>query len=560
MLPVALGVLGAALRLWQYSAGASLWADEANLALNIVDRPLGRLLGPLDYRQMAPPGWLLLQKAAITLFGDGEHALRLIPLLGSLATLPLAWHVARRILRPGVEPALALGLVATAVPLIFFAAQVKPYATDVAAALLLLALALAVRRAGPGGGRLLRLGLAGTLLPWLSYPALLVSAGLLAALVATAILERDRARLRSLVPVALAWAASAAGAIAWARGTLGPGDVEYLRQFWGRWLMPLPPRSLQDLGWPVARLTTVFGGGGLRYPAPGVFVALAALGTFALWRRARDHAWLLLGPILATFAAAALQVYPFSPRLVLFLFPGFLILTAAGPGALASVGRAAGRRAATIATLLCAGLALYGLVRDPPPYAPEPLKPVLLSMRRAWQPGDRVYVYYGAEKAFVYYARRLGFAERRLRPRRLRAGRSPRLPAGDRCAPGRAPHVAGRRAPGGRGGRDPPRLPRPHRDAPGRVPGRRAGARSPDRRVRPRLPLRPLGSRAPGGRHGGHVPAPAERLRRAARRLVLPPGGVAALKFPPKPAGSGAQYDVSRPRGQGPVTVKSSDS
>ena len=409
MLPVALGVLGAALRLWQYAAGASLWADEANLALNIVDRPLGRLLGPLDYRQMAPPGWLLLQKAAITLFGDGEHALRLVPLLGSLATLPLAWHVARQILRPGVEPALALGLVATAVPLIFFAAQVKPYATDVTAALLLLALALAVRRAGPGGGRLLRLGLAGTLLPWLSYPALLVSAGLLAALVATAILERDRARVRSLVPVALAWAASAAGAIAWARGTLGPGDVEYLRQFWDRWLMPLPPRSLQDLGWPGARLTTVFGGGGLRYPAPGVFVALAALGTFALWRRARDHAWLLLGPILATFAAAALQVYPFSPRLVLFLFPGFLILTAAGPGALASVGRAAGRRAATILTLLCAGLALYGLVRDPPPYAPEPLKPVLLSMHRAWQPGDRVYVYYGAEKAFVYYARRLGF-------------------------------------------------------------------------------------------------------------------------------------------------------
>ena len=173
--------------------------------------------------------------------------------------------------------------------------------------------------------------------------------------------------------------------------------------------MPLPPRSLQDLGWPVARLTTVFGGGGLRYPAPGVFVALAALGTFAVWRRSRDHAWLLLGPILATFAAAALQAYPFSPRLVLFLFPGFLILTAAGPGALASVGHAAGRRAATIATLLCAGLALYGLVRDPPPYAPEPLKPVLLSMRQAWQPGDRVYVYYGAEKAFVYYARRLGF-------------------------------------------------------------------------------------------------------------------------------------------------------
>jgi hypothetical protein len=358
---------------------------------------------------MAPPVWLLLQKTAVTLLGEGEHALRLVPVLGSLATLPLAWHVARRILVPGVGPTLALGLVATAVPLIFFAAQVKPYATDTAAALGLLALALAAGGSEAVTGRLLPLGVAGTLLPWVSYPALLVDAGILGALLATAAAGRDRARLRSLAPMGLAWVATAAGVIAWARGTLAPGDVEYLQRFWAHWLMPLPPRSLQDLGWPVARVTTVYGGGGLRYPAPGVFVALAVLGGIALWRRARDRAWLLLGPIAATFAAAALQVYPFSPRLALFLFPAFLILTAAGPEAIARFGRAAGPRAATIATLLVAGLALWGLARDAPPYAPEPLKPVLAPMREAWQPGDRAYVYYGAEKAFVYYARRLGF-------------------------------------------------------------------------------------------------------------------------------------------------------
>jgi hypothetical protein len=410
LVPVAFGVLGAALRVWQYAAGASLWADEANLALNIVDRPLGRLLGPLDYRQMAPPGWLLLEKVAVTLLGEGEHALRLVPLLGSLATLPLCWHVARRILPPGVGPPLTLGLVAIGLPFIFYAAQVKPYATDVALAVALLALALAVQRDGAGGGRMLRLGLAGALVPWFSYPAMLVDAGLLAALTAAAALERDRARLRPLVLLALAWAASAAGTILWARGTLTPDDVLYMQRFWARWLMPMPPRGLQDLGWPVARLTTVYAGGGLRYPAPGVFLVLAVLGAWALWRRARDLSWLLLGPILATFGAAALQVYPFAPRLVLFLFPAFLILTAAGPEALMSLGRAAGRRAAAVATVACVGLALFGLLRNPPPYAPEPLKPVLGAMRDAWQPGDRTYVYYGAEKAFVYYARRYGFA------------------------------------------------------------------------------------------------------------------------------------------------------
>src|SRR5262245_8490097 len=106
LLPAALCGLGAALRLWQYAADASLWADEANLVLNIIERPLGRLLGPLDYRQVAPPGWLLLERTAVTVFGQGEQALRLVPLLGSLAALPLAWQVARRILPGGPAPTL----------------------------------------------------------------------------------------------------------------------------------------------------------------------------------------------------------------------------------------------------------------------------------------------------------------------------------------------------------------------------------------------------------------------------------------------------------------------
>ena len=383
LVPVALCILGAALRLWQYGVGASLWADEANMVLNIEDRPVSRLLGPLDFRQMAPPGWLLLVKAAVTLFGEGEHALRLVPLLGSLATLPLCWHVARQVLPPGIGRTLALGLVAIGGPFIFFAAQVKPYATDVAVALGLLALALAVRRDGPGGGRMVRLGLVGAIAPWFSYPAILVDAGLLAALGLAAIVGRDRERLRALLPVAITWAASIVATVAWARTTVTPDDALYMQRFWARSLMPWPPQSLQDLGWPVSRLTTVYGGGGLRYPAPGIFLVLAAIGAWALWRRARDLAWLLLGPILATFGAAALRVYPFAPRLVLFLFPVFLLLTAAGVEAMGTVargarwGRAGERRAVGIAAARVRPTRRHRPRRDPPPYAPEPLKPAL---------------------------------------------------------------------------------------------------------------------------------------------------------------------------------------
>ena len=408
LLPAALCGLGALLRLWQFWPGASLWADEANLALNIVERPIGSLLGPLDYRQIAPPGWLLLQKAAVSLFGEGERALRLVPFLGGLLSLPLCWQAARRALPPGVGPPLALGLVATGIPFIFYASQVKPYSTDVAVALLLLALALAVRQEGPDQGRALRLGLAGLAAPWLSYPAVLVAGGILAALGLTALRERDRSRW--LGPVALAGGASLVAVTLWARGTMTADDALYMRQFWAGDFAPWPPREIRDLGWPIARLTTVYGGGGLRYPAPGIFLVLAIVGGWWLWRRHRDRAWLLLGPIAATFAAAVLHVFPFEPRVVLFLLPAFLILTAAGPPALADLAGARRRQVvAAVATAACGVLAVLGLLRNPPLYAPEPLKPVLHEMRRAWQPGDRAYVYYGGEKAFLYYARRLGF-------------------------------------------------------------------------------------------------------------------------------------------------------
>jgi hypothetical protein len=412
LLPALLCLLGAGLRLWQYAAGASLWADEANLALNIVERPVGQLLGPLDYRQVAPPGWLVLVKAAVAVLGGSEHALRLVPFLGSLTALPLCWHVARRALPGRLAPPLALGLVAAGIPFIFYAAQVKPYSTDVAVALGLLALALSVSLDGPGAGRALALGAAGFVAPWISYPAVLVEAGLLVALGATALLRHDRAALRPLGLVALACLASGAGALAWARGTMTADDALYFQRFWAGDFMPIPPRDLWDLGWPIARLTTVYGGGGLRYPAPGLLLALGALGACGLWRARRDGAWLLLGPILATLGAAAVRAYPFEPRVVLFLFPVFLMLTAAGPDALAGLAGGSRPNVAAVAAAACAALALYGLARSPLPQAPEPLAPVLQAMHRAWQPGDRAYVYYGGEKAFIYYARRLGIPAR----------------------------------------------------------------------------------------------------------------------------------------------------
>jgi hypothetical protein len=400
--------LGAALRLWQYGTNASLRADEGNMALNLVSRSLAGVLAPLDYGQVAPVGWLAVEKVAITAFGQGELVLRLLPLLASLAALPLFWAVARQTLT-GVAVPVAVTLFALGTPFIFYAAQLKPYASDIAVALLVLLGVIDFRQRGADWGRAWRLGVLGALVVWVSHTAVLVLAGLGASLALLTWGAPDRrGAARPLALVLLLWTTSAGSAALIASHGMTPAAEAYLEQFWAGGFMPIPPRTFRDVVWPVAALSNVFAGGGFRYPLPGVFFAFAVLGAWALSRRASDMALLLIAPVAVTLVASAVHVYPFAGRVVLFLFPMFLILAAAGVEHLRTLPVPHGAGLGGLGVALCAGLAVVALARDFPPYRPEDLKPVLAAVQQARRPGDRVYVYYGGEKAFRYYGPRYG--------------------------------------------------------------------------------------------------------------------------------------------------------
>ncbi|MGH9465475.1 MAG: hypothetical protein ACRD0X_07485, partial [Thermoanaerobaculia bacterium] len=71
---------GAALQAVQLTARDSLDIDQAALASSLVERSwTGLLAQPLDYGQVAPAGFLVLERLAVALFGGGETALRLVP-------------------------------------------------------------------------------------------------------------------------------------------------------------------------------------------------------------------------------------------------------------------------------------------------------------------------------------------------------------------------------------------------------------------------------------------------------------------------------------------------
>ncbi len=72
VLLIVVGV-GLLLRVWQYLGGTSPWLDELALTHNLTDHSLIELLTrPLDYSQVAPAGFLIVEWLLLHGLGDSE--------------------------------------------------------------------------------------------------------------------------------------------------------------------------------------------------------------------------------------------------------------------------------------------------------------------------------------------------------------------------------------------------------------------------------------------------------------------------------------------------------
>ena len=402
--------VGVALRMRQLAGGASLWLDEIALARNIAERDYAGLLQPLRYSQVAPVGFLLVERLFWRLFHT-DWSLRVVPYAGAIASLFLLRSFARRNLDAS-SAMLAVGALALALPHIMYAGQVKQYSTDVTWALALLLLASRVAEPAAERSQFLVAGVVGVVAVWFSNAAVLVVTGLGGALTLLALLGRtDRRRTIALVVVPWAVAAGAASLVA-TRG-VSPQTMTFMTDYWKDAFAPMPPRSVHDLLWPWSRLTELFGSPiGLRYPTASVFVLLSLAGFVVLWRTRWHIALLLLGPILVTFGVAAAHLYPFETRLVLFITPFLLVAMAAALSSLAQwIGTQS--RAAGAAVLLVAAVPIaLPVVSNPPTYRLQEMDGLLEELAAKRRPDDVVYVWYRTVPNMIWYGPRHGFGPR----------------------------------------------------------------------------------------------------------------------------------------------------
>jgi 4-amino-4-deoxy-L-arabinose transferase-like glycosyltransferase len=394
----------------QYAIGAALWQDELALARNIVEKPIRELLAaPLEHTQVAPAGFLLLEKAAITVLGNNEYALRLFPLLCALVSVPLFSTVARRTLLPGTA-LLAIALFSLSPTLIGFGSQVKQYSMDVAAVLLMSVLTLRWwerRRTDHAVADVVLLGTTGFIVVWFSYAAALVVAGFGVILLFKAAYRRDRVALQELTPIVIVWGLGIVSAAVWGFQSTSPSVRAYMQEYWGGGghFMPLLPRSEEDALWLWIEFFKFFRNQ-LRYPIPALWLLLMVVGVLGLTRRDRWRALVVLAPIGVNLLASAAHQYPFGERVSLFLLPFVLLLVSEGVDwmrqAVVAAWRPLGGTVLAIATVVPA----YVLYAYYPVYPQQPMPEVLTYVQARRQPQDAVYVHHGAQHAVGYYGPR----------------------------------------------------------------------------------------------------------------------------------------------------------
>lgn len=397
------GVLGIGLRWRRYLFARSLWLDEAALAVNILQRDPLTLAGSLEFGQVAPYGFLLVTKGIAAVFGPSELALRLLPFLASVGSMILLAVLLRRFVSP-LASILGLALLTISPPQIEYSAELKPYASDVAVALLLLMLVQQRgQREKPGPARWMWL-LIGFGAIWLSYPSIFVLASIGVVDILQSLTQRHWERLRHWLPVYVGWAVSfglSLPQIAAARTRLNQ------LPHWQAAFMPVPPRTMADLEWFLDRYLAAFEDL-LGVPIWSGIALLTLVGFVLLWRRQSILGATVVGTIAFLLAASGMEAYPAQDRAILFLSGPLLLAAAAAiDRLLVGSGFSHWLTAGVIAVILLWGplLQSYREFRVPP--RQEEVRDVMNELKARHRKADPIYVYYGAEPATRYYAARL---------------------------------------------------------------------------------------------------------------------------------------------------------
>ena len=287
---------GLALRLIQFFSGRSLWADEAKISLNILNRSYVELTQVLDYNQVAPIGFLWIEKLATQLLGPNEFALRLFPLLSDIISLFLIYYLAKRYLHP-LAIAISVAFFACHRELIYYSSEIKQYSSDVGISLLVLAIIHSASNRLKKS-QVFLFSIVGAIAVWFSHPSVFVLAGVLFSAIIPQVIrhikDKESLHLLGWLIVCSVWTISFGAFYILAIQTASSN--EELLMSWSSYRAF--PESFLDIDWLIYSLKRFFWNP-LDFPKPffdKVAITVFLIGCAALYQRSKQNLFILLLP------------------------------------------------------------------------------------------------------------------------------------------------------------------------------------------------------------------------------------------------------------------------
>jgi hypothetical protein len=342
LIPATMGFI-LALGFWLRARGylydvPDMWLDECSWAIMLNERPLVKLL-------IRPPGFIVLSRVFVLLFGPTEASLRAIPWLSAMAALAMAPFLARRLFSTAAPRLLFVAIIALHPAATDFAKEFKPYSTGLTLhmAIILLTLRYLETMRGKDLAWLLALAVVSPLLSQdlvFAFPGVFAIAGWRA-------FKHDRRHFLAVALAALVIVASLLAQYMLIWRHLPRDEADY----WGKKYQVFYTRSQGDsyLSWLFEKYREVAAFPGLhsrywkgaliprdehtnvRVMASVVWIFLHVAGVIALlWRRRFHHAVLAISPILVVIVFNRFGYWPFGAfRTSLFVLVHVGIIAAA---------------------------------------------------------------------------------------------------------------------------------------------------------------------------------------------------------------------------------------
>ncbi|MFZ1306447.1 MAG: hypothetical protein WAR80_11445 [Ferruginibacter sp.] len=416
-------IAGIALRSIHFFGRSSMWFDELTNALNVQSHSFYQLVTQsLDFNQVAPVGFLLLEKTATTIFGENDLAFRFFPWVCSIVSLFLFLSICKQFLKGGFLLASFI-LFAGSVTQWFYAGEAKQYSGEVTAALFLTWSALQMMKPQLKRPVLWTIAGVGFIFILSSFSAMVIAPFVLGVVLLPLWKKRIDLPKRYFFIIAGCWAIACALAAWYAKFVISSTVNEAMTGYWSRGFAPLHSFTGYLLWIPKTLFTELsfFLSAWMEYAVPSITLIAATLlilsipGIIFLAKKYGSATLILFAPTLAAIVLATFRVLPFDTRVAVYATWPFVISGIAGIASLNAWLPFLFRPALSIALSLLIAFPIICITiifpSERPPFNAQSAQPLLKELKKKLQPGDKLYVYYRGRHAMHFYGPKEGIAE-----------------------------------------------------------------------------------------------------------------------------------------------------